>query len=105
MSRYSGSRSASRDSGRSSTSARTAATASDFGAAERGRFERDAGGAADALAVDVDERASGVEEDGSDALHPQSSDRTTASSSSAMAWTSLPSGPSTRIRRSGSVPE
>ena len=75
-----------------------------LGRPEERRFVRDARRAADALAVDVDERASRVEQDRADVLHV-SAVRAADSIASAMAWTSTASGPSTRMRRSGSVPE
>ena len=75
-----------------------------FGLAKPLGLPRQAGGLADALAVDVNERAAGVEENRPNALHASSA-RTTASSRLAIASTSAASGPSTRIRRSGSVPE
>ena len=59
-----------------------------LGPPERSPVEGDAGRPADALAVDVDERAARVEEDGPNSLHPPSSARTAASSASARAWTS-----------------
>ena len=63
-------------------------------------------GGAHAVPVHVDEGASRVEEDREDRRLAQvSSFRTAVSSSSAIAATVSFSEPSTRIRRSGSVPE
>ena len=64
-------------------------------------------GAANAFAVDVDQRPARVEQDGSDSrgTRQESSARAAVSSSSARRSTSAASKPSTRMRSSGSVPE
>src|SRR4030095_14493166 len=76
-----------------------------LGAPEGGRVVAHAGRTTDSFAVDVDQRPAGVEKDGANVLQTASSARTAASSSSAMERTSPASGPSTRIRKRGSVPE
>src|SRR5216683_3072236 len=75
-----------------------------FGPRETLGLEGDRGRRAEALAVHVDQGPPGVEENRLNAAHASSA-RAAASRSSAIDMTSLSSSPSTRIRRSGSVPE
>ncbi len=73
---------------------------------ESGVVVGDSGRPGNPFAIHVDEGASGVEEDGADAFQATPrAERAAASSSSAISWTSRPSGPSTRMRSNGSVPE